>query len=547
MKNHLSLFLVLILAISLFAGCSNKPAEGTAAPEASAAAPEASAAPTEAEEPLERNSVKLPLTTEPVTFVYWCGNSMTFDGFADYEDNLVYQEMERRTGVNMDFIHPVTGSENEAFQLLIVSDNLPDFIQGLSSYYVGGVDKAIQDGVVVRLNELVEKYMPNYNYHVNFNEDIKRQSLTDSGNLWAIHHIVDRPQGAWAGLGIRQDWLDDAGLEKPVYYSELENVLTAFLDFTPNRNGPLYLANGGNTYGFTLCGSYNVAGTEYINVDGQVRYSPMEPGYKEYLMKMADWYNKGLIDKNSVTNAVNYVPSDEVINGNVGVFDYIYTFSSIYKISATDPDFRVVALTTPIPDGKTAADVHVRMDNPWVRTNISAVITTACENLELACKYWDYLFSDEGIILGNYGVEGVSFEYGDDGKPYYTEEALSYNNITYTQLKYALHSQPVYTIWSRELSVLDEDQQAAEAIWGVVDAAYIMPRGVTLTEEEGFEHASLKSEMDTYVSENQVLFITGQKSFDEWDDFISTLKGLGVDRAVELQQGALDRYFARGK
>jgi len=550
MKKLFAFLLASLLLLAVFAGCSggNKPEpaspEGSKAPSSDATEPPQ----LQVEEGLERNAVKLPLTDKPVTFVMWTPNGTTFEGFADYEDNLVYQEMERRSGVNLDFIHPVTGSENENFQLLMAAETLPDFIHTIANYYIGGMDKAIEDGVALRLNEYAAKYMPNYIYYCTLNEDIRRQTLTDNGNLWGVHHIVDRPQGAWYGLGIRKDWLDKAGLEKPVYYSDLENVLTVFRDnFTLNGNGPLYLSFNGLSFGYSLIGSFNVASTQYINVDGEVRYSPLEPGFKEYLMKMNDWYNKGLIDIDSVTSYAFQAPNDYIVNGKIGVFDFIYTYTSIWKQAAEDPDWHVVALTTPIPDGKTYADVHVRQNNDWVRTGNSMAITPYCSDIELACKYWDYFFTDDGILLSNYGVEDVSFEYDADGNPQYNEQALSLNNISYTQTKYCLHNHPVFTIWSRELAPLDEDQKQAEAIWGMVDAAYVMPQGVTLTVEEGAEHSNLKSTIDTYVNENFTLFLTGQKSFDEWDNFIAQIKSMNVDRMIEIQQTALNRYYNRGK
>lgn len=550
MKKTLSLLLALVLLFALTAGCAAGKAEETAAPAASTAPADASAEPAkvEADASLERNAVKLPLTTEPVSFSMWTRNGTTFEGFNDFSDNEVYKEMEKRTGVHLDFVHPVSGSENENFQLLMASNDIPDFLHGAATYYLGGMDKAIEDQTILALNDFAEQYMPNYVYHLNLNEDVKIQSLTDKGNLWGIHHVVDRPQGAFYGLGIRQDWLDKEGLKKPVTFTEFENVLTIFRDkYTREKNAPLYLSSAGYSFGYSIMGGYNVAGLQYINVDGEVRYSPAEPGFKDYIMKLADWYSKGLVDPDSISTPVVLMPTDLVTNDDIGVYDYIYTFSSIYKMSAVDPDFHLVALTTPIPDGKTAADVHVRLNNDWVRTGNSMAISTTCDNVELACKYWDYFFSDEGIILSNYGIEGVSFDYDANGNPQYTADALQYNNITYTQVKWCLHNQPVYTIWSREVSVLDDDQKAAEAIWGAVDANYIMPQGVTLTEAEGSEHSGLKSTLDTFVQENTGLFITGQKSFDEWDAFAEQLKGLGVDRAVAIQQTALDRYYSRGK
>lgn len=550
MRKLLALLLAVLLIGTLMAGCSqDTPSTPTPTPTPTPA----SSTKTPGEEPTDKpgqelNAVKLPLTDTPVSFTLWTNNSNTFDGFADYYDNEVFNEMERRTGVHMDFIHPIIGSENENFQLLMVSEELPDFLHNVSNYYIGGVDKAIQDGVLYSLNDYAESFMPNYLSRINLNKDTMIQALSDQGNLWGVHHIVDRPQGSWIGLGIRQDWLDKAGLEKPGTISELENVLTVFRDnYTDGGNGPLHLGLSGLSFAHSILGSYNVAGNQYINVNGQVKYSPQEPGFKEYLIKMADWYAKGLIDKDSVTTSEFQATTEDAATGKVGVHDYVYTFSSMIKISSTDPDYHLVALTTPALDGKSYDDIHVRQTQSWIRAGNSMGITTSCENMEIACKYWDYFFTDDGILLSNYGTEDFSFEYDADGNPQYTEMALSLNNITYTQTKYALHNYPVYTIWSRELAPLDADQKEAEAIWCKVGDEYVMPEGVTLTDVEGAEHSEIKSTLDTFVAENVAHFITGNKSFDEFDAFLDQITKLNVARAIELQQIALDRYYSRGQ
>ena len=46
-------------------------------------------------------------------------------------------------------------------------------------------------------------------------------------------------------------------------------------------------------------------------------------------------------------------------------------------------------------------------------------ITTNCENVELACQWGDWWYSEEGSLLANYGVEGEGFEYVD-GVPTFT-------------------------------------------------------------------------------------------------------------------------------
>jgi len=40
-------------------------------------------------------------------------------------------------------------------------------------------------------------------------------------------------------------------------------------------------------------------------------------------------------------------------------------------------------------------------------------------------------------------------------------------------------------------------------------------------------------------------FIAGERSIDEFDDFVEEVKSLDVDRAIEIKQAALDRYNAK--
>ena len=53
------------------------------------------------------------------------------------------------------------------------------------------------------------------------------------------------------------------------------------------------------------------------------------------------------------------------------------------------------------------------------------------------------------------------------------------------------------------------------------------------------------NDIETYIKEEQVKFITGTKSFDEFDAFIEQINKMNIARAIEIKQNALDRYNAR--
>ena len=55
------------------------------------------------------------------------------------------------------------------------------------------------------------------------------------------------------------------------------------------------------------------------------------------------------------------------------------------------------------------------------------------------------------------------------------------------------------------------------------------------------------SDISTYVTSEIASFISGEKDIStEWDEYVSTIEGLGIERCVELKQNAYDRYLSRG-
>ena len=52
--------------------------------------------------------------------------------------------------------------------------------------------------------------------------------------------------------------------------------------------------------------------------------------------------------------------------------------------------------------------------------------------------------------------------------------------------------------------------------------------------------------MDRLITEQRTKFITGEADVEaEWDNYIATLKSLGMEEMISIQQAAVDRYNAR--
>lgn len=141
----------------------------------------------------EETGITFPLE-EQVTLTMWAPfNVNAASVMEDYNGSLVFQEMEKRTNVHIEFIHPAIGQDSEQFNLMIASQEYPDMIMGGISNYVGGGDLAVEDGVFLQLNDLIDQYAPNYKAILESNPEAQETGVL--GQRDYVVHIADDASG----------------------------------------------------------------------------------------------------------------------------------------------------------------------------------------------------------------------------------------------------------------------------------------------------------------------------------------------------------------
>ena len=50
-------------------------------------------------------------------------------------------------------------------------------------------------------------------------------------------------------------------------------------------------------------------------------------------------------------------------------------------------------------------------------------------------------------------------------------------------------------------------------------------------------------DIQTYVDENVAKFMIGEQSMDKWDEFVATVKELGIDQIIAVRQKQADRFI----
>ena len=100
---------------------------------------------------------------------------------------------------------------------------------------------------------------------------------------------------------------------------------------------------------------------------------------------------------------------------------------------------------------------------------------------------------------------------------------------------------------SMELSQYDlPEHQENWKVWseGVSDEK-LVPGGVSLTSDESRTVSEVMTEIKTYMSELALKIICGEASLEDWDAAVANLDGMGIQKAIDAEQAALDRFNAR--
>ncbi len=574
-RKFLALLLTCMIASSALAACnsgntgssSGTESSGAASSEAESSGEESgstSAGLTSDVVNGETNQQTYPLTEETVTLTYWYPNAGSMAELADFNDSYFFKWYEELTNVHIDFIVPAAGSEAEAFQLLFASDSMPDMVYSYPNQttysYRAGQDKAIEDGYFIDIAEYLD-YAPNYLSWLANNDDLRKASYSDTGKLygmWGVWSGMDSEHTyADYGLAIRQDFLDKVGMEVPTTYSEWEAVLTAFKDEL-GIQAPLYTSKFGIDQGEMMAG-YDTAPYWYQR-DGVIQYGPMDDGYRDYLVMMHDWYEKGLLDPDFATRSSSGVTADNdmILNDKVGALtDYGTRLGDTYvSRGATNTDFNLVGAPQPTkdPDDPTYVEPAYR-DNTYTMmvSGVCNSVSADSENIELAVRWLDGFYAEEIALNANYGTE----EY--EGTVWHNDDTTSTGRIIDYDYRYSnpdgkssgmilveySAKNPPVRYEGMQVECSPQVKKDGYEIWKLYEPVNAVPTRITPTSEEGTEFASLYTDIETYVQECNVKFIMGQMSLDDYDSYRDTLTQMGIDRCIELRQAALDRYNAR--
>lgn len=243
-------------------------------------------------------------TVENSRFVQWLKNDLNID-------------------VQYDWIC-ASSDFGQKINLCIASNTIPDAVNVGQSQYLA----MLKYDQIQPLTDVFEEYASDQlKQYVRSGGDALMDAISYNGEMYAIP-APEITAGGVNIMWIRQDWLDQLGLEVPRSVEEVIDVAQKFVeaklggDNTIGIIGPAsgdQLINiGGNRWGLDpIFGAYNSYPEYWLENDGKVTYGSVEPQTKEALAKLAEMYAAGAIDPEVFVRNDSLEP---VTAGKAGIF-----------------------------------------------------------------------------------------------------------------------------------------------------------------------------------------------------------------------------------
>ncbi|GHU75497.1 ABC transporter substrate-binding protein [Clostridia bacterium] len=478
-------------------------------------------------------------------------------------DIYAWRVAQENTGINVEYVY----ANGDNLVLMIASNDLPDAIIQTWTSFSGGPQGAIDNGVIIPLSEsLLAEQAPNYWAYIQKYEDIRKMVTTDDSVHYQIAGIMtwepDETKGftsvidrdpfyeSWMGPIIRKDILDAAGLPLP----ETVDDWTAALRLMKEQGfaSPMSAPVGNFQTSNAFAGAFGITLGLYQDESGKVHYGPLEPGYADYITLLNGWYEEGLLD-------ADYAAIDgtaartKVINGEAGATIGTGSVIGVSYAGAheLDPDtsFYSIAVKHPKLNAESGEPVLGQKAYPYLN---GVGITPKCVDPSAVLNFFDYLWSDEGTLVANWGgIEGVTYDLTANGLPEFSaslaDNEWGYPISTMTQKVEILNGPFPVDLRNRlyQMTLYDTPEPIyCRGTWSnALYSASLPPYSIPTDKSSDF--ASLSNDITTFFNENHIKFIMGLEPLENIEAFQNSLHRIGVDDYIAIAQDALDQYNAR--
>jgi hypothetical protein len=515
--------------------------------------------------------------SEHETFTAWL-YSTTDEFYSDYSDNPIVRYLGNKYNVTLQFQQPVSGTETDSLSLMFGTGEYTDMIE--MSRYAGSVSDLYNDGVIINIADYLD-YMPNFKGHIDKDVNFRRQCYDDDGRILTLRNIQTEVELMWGGLVYRRDILETmtggnikfpSGNEHPTTIEDCDYMLPFYKSYFEaagmKEYAPMILPSNGYFYSGEFLSGFGAAGLYYLEED-KVKYGFLEEGFYNYLKKMHEWYAAGYIykDFSSRVNDPFYLPNTSLTYG--GAAGVWFGMQAQLGDAMSMPQYNLYFDVQPMPSPIDTAHGITEAPNilrPYYYddTLIGWAVTSKCKNIPKLLSVLDYMYSHEGGMLK---VNGLTREQGADTDPVYVKAGMTDGSYWFEDGKLVFNPLLAYgggtldydsfcdmrlpgqldrTIYRQAVA---PKLQAADLQWAKYQDTKMkkLSSALSYSSDDEKKLRSNNVAMSDYVTSTLPKFIMGTQPLNDqaWAEFKATLRNLGAEENIRIQQAAYERWLKR--
>lgn len=490
------------------------------------------------------------ITDEPAELDIWVSVSTSIEDFETNQTTLWYEE---KTGVHVNWTQVSSAETATKFNLSIASNEYPDIYS-----YALKPDQVIQyanAGIFIPLNDLIDEHAPNIKAVFDANPEVREAITAPDGNIYtllrtdpATYTLVEDK------LFVMADWLnayiEATGNEAPVTLDEFEEMLIYWRDNDMNGNGEkdeiaIMGSDGGANIIRFLASSFQLTPTNYmiVNEDNTVSYAPVTDEFREALIWINHLYEEGLIAEETFiqdsTQLKSVVGKEDKSARTVGSFVGFWQGVAASPAAMSDAYDAYVALAPLEGDD----GVRQCSSRGFFTLDLCGAITKDCEDPVLAIKWLDWWFSYDGMIMIDYGMEGINWEWVDTPAINGTTPARAFltDRNVLQNVHWHVNSVPYYRTIDSLFGRAPTDHvpylYEGALVYEPYEVAQGFPQLAWCTDMDVLnENNELSTVIGDYILQALVQFVTGAEDIEDdaaWENFKSTLDTLGLERYLE--------------
>lgn len=425
---------------------------------------------------------------------------------------------------------------------MIATNNIPDVLHVAKA----DITNYAGTGIFLNLSPLIDQYAPNFKKRLESEPEANK--LKVNGNFYGFPIMARKSAAANVGNFpmIRTDVLQELNLKTPTTFEELYEVLKAFKKAYPDSYP--WTMRSGSAYNLRfLAYAFGSGYTIYYEPKkDKYLYGPAYPEFKEVITFLAKLYKEKLLDPN-FTNLTAQQWQQNLSSGKSLFFYDNYTFAVNYNsaLQQVNPKAKFDML----PLFKDASgNKRNYMDNP--SSFNSFAISSKVKNPEEIVKMFDWMYSDEGADITNFGVPGEHFtrsgdkvtisqsllnQFKDKQDPYRAMQSFLGTGLlafsTFTD------DTPMLTISPPELKTWSDAVKQQKDRKEVIEK----PLDPPFNDEEVEKLKQLTTKVDTVVTQNIDKFILGSRPLSELDAFAKEVIASGSAEIEDIYNKAWSR------